>query len=44
MANKYDHHTEEICFLQAKVVDLEDRSRRNNVKFRGIPETINLKV
>lgn len=30
-------HSEEICLLQAKVADLEDHSRRNNIKFRGIP-------
>lgn len=26
--------------LSAKVADLEDRSRRNNIKFRGIPESV----
>lgn len=36
----YHQHSQEIQFLQAKVTDLEDRSRRNNIKFRGIPETI----
>lgn len=40
MADAYDHHTEEIFFLQAKVADLEDYSRGNNIKFRGIPETV----
>lgn len=28
---------EEIKRLKLKVADLEDRSRRNNIKFRGIP-------
>lgn len=36
----YHQHSQEIQFLQAKVIDLEDRSGRNNTKFRGIPETI----
>lgn len=40
MADAYDHHTEEIRFLQVKMADLEDRSRRNNIKFRSILETI----
>lgn len=31
---------EEVARLSAKVVDLEDRSRRNNVRIRGIPESI----
>lgn len=26
--------------LKAKVADLEDRSRRNNVKIRGMPESV----
>lgn len=40
VAEVQDHHTEEIRYLWAKMADLEDRSRRNNIKFRGIPETI----
>lgn len=40
IADAHDHQVEEIRFLQAKVADLEDRSRRNNIKFRGIPETV----
>lgn len=31
---------DEIKNLKLKVIDLEDRSRRNNVKLRGIPENI----
>lgn len=31
---------DEIKHLKLKVSDLEDRSRRNNIKFRGIPENI----
>lgn len=31
---------EEVARLSAKVLDLEDRSRRNNIRIRGIPESI----
>lgn len=34
------HHSEEIRLLQAKVADLENCSRKNNIKFRGIPKTV----
>lgn len=33
-------HSEELTWLRSKVADLEDRSRRNNVKIRGVPETV----
>lgn len=33
-------HFEELEWLKAKVSDLEDRSRGNNIKIRGISETI----
>lgn len=36
----YHQHFEELSFLYAKVADLEDRSKRNNIKFRGILETV----
>lgn len=38
-----DAHNEkddEIPQLKSKMADLEDRSRRNNIKIRGIPETV----
>ncbi|KAM4702914.1 WD repeat- and FYVE domain-containing protein 4 [Rhinophrynus dorsalis] len=38
-----DRHSEllkEVQFLRPKVNDLEDRSRRNNIRIRGIPEDI----
>lgn len=38
-----DAHTEqkeEIVWLKGKIADLEDRSRRNNIKIRSIPESI----
>lgn len=31
---------EEHTKIKAKIADLEDRSRRNNLKLRGIPETV----
>lgn len=31
---------EELKMLKLKVADIEDRSRRNNVKLRGIPESV----
>lgn len=31
---------EEMSALTAKLADLEDRNRRNNVKFRGVPESV----
>lgn len=31
---------EELKHLKLKVADLESRSRRNNIKFRGIPEIV----
>lgn len=31
---------EEQTWIRAKLADLEDRSRRNNIKLRGVPESI----
>lgn len=31
---------QEIVWMKAKIEDLEDRSRRNNVKIRGIPASL----
>lgn len=31
---------EEVTRLSAKVLDLEDRSRRNNIRIRGVPESV----
>lgn len=36
----YDDVREEQAWMRAKLANLEDRSHRNNVKLRGIPETI----
>lgn len=38
-----DAHTaqgEKIAWLKDKVADLEDRSRRNNIKLRGVPKSV----
>lgn len=40
LLDAHDHHTEEIHRIKMKLVDLKDRSRRNNIKFRGIPESV----
>lgn len=40
LIDAHSDHTEEITWLRAKDADLEDRSRRNNVKIRGVPETV----
>ncbi|KAJ1210416.1 hypothetical protein NDU88_005780 [Pleurodeles waltl] len=31
---------QELLYLRSKVIDLEDRSRRDNVRFLGFPEEI----
>lgn len=36
----YDDVREEQAWMRAKLADLEDRSRMNNVKLKGIPESI----
>lgn len=38
--DSYEAVKEEQVWVRAKLADLEDRSRRNNVKLRGIPESI----
>lgn len=40
LVDSYQDRDADIQWLKNKVTDLEDRSRRNNLKFRGIPETI----
>lgn len=35
-----DAHNEEMIWLKDKMADLKDRSRGNNTKIRGIPESI----
>lgn len=40
MVDAYTDQDAEIQSLQAKIADLEDRSRQNKIKFRGIPESV----
>lgn len=40
LINSHDALQAEVLALRDKVSDLEDRSRRNNLKIRGIPETV----
>lgn len=38
-----DYHSaleKEVTQLAAKVLGLEDRSRRNNIRLKGIPESV----
>lgn len=39
LVDGHHEHTEDIQWLKDKLADLEERSRRNNVKFRGISES-----
>lgn len=40
LVDAHQAQTEEMERMSAKLADLEDRSRRNNIKVRGIPENI----
>lgn len=40
LVDVHDHTRDEHRWIRAKMVDLEDRSRRNNVKIRGILEAV----
>ncbi|CAH2300985.1 Hypothetical predicted protein [Pelobates cultripes] len=40
MADHVQHLEQELSACQNKLMDLEDRSRRHNIRFRGIPEAI----
>lgn len=40
IVDSYQECNADVQWLKNKVTDLEDRSRRNNLKFRGIPESI----
>lgn len=40
LVNAHSDHREEIAWLKDKIADLEERSRRNNIKIRGIPEAV----
>lgn len=40
LLHAHDHHSDEIQKIKLKLTDLKDRSKQNNIKFRGIPETV----
>lgn len=40
VVDKQDDHSTIICQLQLQIADLEDCSRWNNIKIRGIPESV----
>lgn len=40
LVDAHNHLEKDMTSLAAKLADLEDRNRRNNVKFRGIPEYV----
>lgn len=40
LVDDHSNKSEEIAWLKRSVADFKDRSRRNNIKIRGIPETI----
>ncbi|KAJ1156837.1 hypothetical protein NDU88_009554 [Pleurodeles waltl] len=39
-ASSFQERDQELLFLRSKLTDLEDRSRRDNVRFIGFPENI----
>lgn len=40
LVDAHDDNLEERRWLKAKIADLEDWSHRNNLKLRGVPETV----
>lgn len=40
LVDAHNQLEEEVASLSAKLADLEDRNRRNNVKLRGVPESV----
>lgn len=40
IVDAHEEQAEQIRKLQLKMADLEDRSRQNNLKIRGVPETV----
>lgn len=36
----HNDQSDEVAWLKDKVADLEDRSCRNNIKLRGVPESV----
>lgn len=42
LMDAYKEQTEDTMWVKAKLADLEDCSRRNNIKLRGVPESVTL--
>lgn len=40
LVDAHNHLEGELSSLVSKLADLEDRNRRNNIKFRGVPESV----
>lgn len=40
LVSAHNHLEDEVASLTAKLADLEDRNRRNNIKLRSIPESV----
>lgn len=40
LVDAHNHLEDNLSSLVAKLADLEDRNRRNNMKFRGVPESV----
>lgn len=40
LVDSHADHWDELASLRAKVADLEDRACQNNMKIRGIPESV----
>lgn len=42
MVNAHNDRDDEIMRINTKLANLEDKSRQNNIKIRGIPESVKL--
>lgn len=40
MVDAHSAHSKDISWLKDKVADMVDRSRQNNIKIRGVPESV----
>lgn len=40
LIDAHNHLGDDVSSLAAKLADLEDRNRMNNVRFRGVPESV----
>lgn len=40
LIDAHNDQSNDVTWLKAKVADLEHRSKRNNVKIRGVPEAV----